>query len=288
MLATPTLKIRGTWSWILLFAFGLVAPRPVAADAPKKEKPTPEELAKAEAAVRGELAKVKGGNAKVQRLSSDALARTFPGQLFFSVLYPRYPVARVPPPPLKSSNIFVVRIAQKEKPLLVTDSKELEEWFKQALAPVERDDQAKDAVRAWLGLSQTFVQDGFYKFTLMDDSTKVRAIDSGREATGKVVVMAGGNGEINARMTFDKAGKLIKLDQDIAVKPGPRPKCQATKLLDTDRITREMAEEELLFMGRAAKDYLDEQRAQASPALQKAIDRIWKRIEAEGTERASR
>ena len=39
-----------------------------------------------------------------------------------------------------------------------------------------------------------------------------------------------------------------------------------------------MAEQDLLIMGRAAKPYLDEQRAKASPALQQAIDRIWQRI----------
>jgi hypothetical protein len=39
-----------------------------------------------------------------------------------------------------------------------------------------------------------------------------------------------------------------------------------------------MAEQDLLCMGRAAKSYLDEQRAKAGPELQKAIDRIWQRI----------
>jgi hypothetical protein len=34
-------------------------------------------------------------------------------------------------------------------------------------------------------------------------------------------------------------------------------------------------------MGRAAKYYLDEQRAGATPELQRAIDRIWQRILAE-------
>ena len=33
--------------------------------------------------------------------------------------------------------------------------------------------------------------------------------------------------------------------------------------------------------GRAAKEYLDEQRLQAGPDLKQAIDRIWERIEAE-------
>jgi hypothetical protein len=39
-----------------------------------------------------------------------------------------------------------------------------------------------------------------------------------------------------------------------------------------------MAEQDLLIMGRAARGYLDEQRARATPALRKAIDRIWERI----------
>jgi hypothetical protein len=39
-----------------------------------------------------------------------------------------------------------------------------------------------------------------------------------------------------------------------------------------------MAEADLLFMGLAARDYLMEQRAQASPELRQAIDRLWERI----------
>jgi hypothetical protein len=39
-----------------------------------------------------------------------------------------------------------------------------------------------------------------------------------------------------------------------------------------------MAEQDLIIMGPAAKDYLFEQRQNAKPELQRAIDRIWKRI----------
>jgi hypothetical protein len=35
-------------------------------------------------------------------------------------------------------------------------------------------------------------------------------------------------------------------------------------------------------MGSAAKPYLDEQRAKATPELKAAIDRIWERIRKEG------
>jgi hypothetical protein len=41
---------------------------------------------------------------------------------------------------------------------------------------------------------------------------------------------------------------------------------------------RRMAEEAILVMGKGAKEYLDEQRARARPALQEAIDRIWRQI----------
>jgi hypothetical protein len=64
----------------------------------------------------------------------------------------------------------------------------------------------------------------------------------------------------------------------VELKPGPRPICQATKLLDADPVVRRMAEQDLLVMGRAARPYLDEQRAKAAPELQKAIDRVWERI----------
>jgi hypothetical protein len=73
-----------------------------------------------------------------------------------------------------------------------------------------------------------------------------------------------------------------------AIHAGVRPICQATKLLDPDPIVRRMAERDILVMGRAAKAYLDEQRARATPALRQAIDRMWKRIVAESRSLADR
>jgi hypothetical protein len=71
---------------------------------------------------------------------------------------------------------------------------------------------------------------------------------------------------------------LTSVSEDNQIRRGPRPICQATKLLDPDPVVRKMAEQDLLIMGRAARGYLDEQRARATPALRKAIDRIWERI----------
>lgn len=85
-----------------------------------------------------------------------------------------------------------------------------------------------------------------------------------------------------ASLTFDWAGKLVKVVDEAIVVAGPRPICQATKLLDPDPIVRGMAEQIILVMGRAAKEYLNEERAKASHELQKAIDRIWQKILDEG------
>src|SRR5262249_51023607 len=145
-------------------------------------------------------------------------------------------------------------------------------------AAAKTDDQLKDAARAWVSLAQQFHQDGFYTFVLADEATKVSKSKMGKLATAKVKVMKGGNGVIDARLFFTEAGKFTNVSQDDKVTPGPRPICQATKLLDKDPVVREMAEEALLLMGRAAKPYLDEQRAKARPELRRAIDRVWKRI----------
>ena len=47
------------------------------------------------------------------------------------------------------------------------------------------------------------------------------------------------------------------------------------------RSVRRMAEQDLRIMGRAARYYLDEQRAQAAPELRRAIDRVWRSMVAE-------
>jgi hypothetical protein len=246
-----------------------------AAPVPEKGKPSADDIAAAEKAAKEQLEKLKGSYGAVAHIKDEPLDRALPNYICFSVLFRQYPVGRVPPEGLKASNAFVVDKEGKVKTL--TDTKGLEEFFK-ANVTAKTDDQLKDAARAWVRLSQEFVQDGFYEFKLMDDSTKVSEDKGKKIVTAKVVVMKGGNGEINATLTFDDTGKLVKAEDEAKVKPGPRPICQATKLLDNDPIVRRMAQQDLLIMGRAAKPYLDEQRAKASPELQKAIDQMWERI----------
>jgi hypothetical protein len=81
---------------------------------------------------------------------------------------------------------------------------------------------------------------------------------------------------------FDKEGKLAKVNEKAAIRPGPRPICQATKLLDADPIVRRIAEQDLLIMGLSSRDYLMERRERASPELREAIDRVWLQIQKNG------
>lgn len=266
--------IHALLSAALLVAAGTAAPLP------EQQQLTPEEIAKAEGAAREQLAKLKGDAGTVQHIQDEPLGRALPRWAFFSVLFRQYPVARPAPPGLKPSNVFAV--SPGGKALVLTDAGELEKLFKAHLPAAKADGQLKDAARAWLRLTQEFRQDGFYKFRLMDDATKVAPAGAGKEARGKVVVMAGGNGAIEATLSFDGAGKLARVAEGGKLRPGPRPICQATKLLDPDPLVRRMAEQDLRIMGRAAKGYLDGQRAQAAPELRRAIDRLWRQIEREG------
>jgi hypothetical protein len=228
--------------------------------------------------VKEELSKLKGEQAKVEAVTKAPLSQTFPKTSFCSVFYRRYPVAIVPPESLAASSVFAVPRGDGGKPRPLTNSEQLEGFFKRNINPVRSADEAKNVLRAWLELAQVFEQDGYYKFEVLEDSLKVAAADGGLKASGRVIVTAGGNGDITATLTFDAGGKLTKVEHSAKLKPGPRPRCQATKLLDPDPIVRGMAEDELLYMGRAAKDYIDEQRARANPELRAAIDRVWGRI----------
>src|SRR5262249_52519763 len=142
-------------------------------------------------------------------------------------------------------------------------------------------EQAKAATRAWLRLDEEFHQDGFFRFSIAEDSLRVAAAPGGAlGSTGKAIVTQHGGdaGTITASLSFDGNGRLSRATEAANLKRGIRPICQATKLLDPDPIVRRMAEQDLLVMGAAARDYLAEQRAKADPALRAAIDRIWQRI----------
>jgi hypothetical protein len=239
--------------------------------------------AKAKKLVDDRLAKHSpNSGAVVRQMDDPALAEVFPENLFYVVIFRQYPVGFRPPAPLKVQNIFIV--GKNNTLTHVTDVKGLVKFFRSTAAGVKEEKAVKQVARAWLDLAPEFHQDGYYKFVIPKDAVSVAKEGNGQKATGRAEVMPnGGNGgQVQATLLFDADGKLAKVAQNAQLRRGIRPICQATKLLDADPIVRRMAEKDILVMGRAAKDYLDEQRAKATPALRKAIDRVWKRIVDEG------
>lgn len=239
---------------------------------PPGSKRSAESIARAEKAVKDYLDKLGGAGAVVQYVKDEAVESACPHDYFFTVLFRRFPVARAIPKGLKSSNLLAVD--EDGKVTALTDAKELEKFCRDHLTPAKGEEARKTAIRCWLRLSQQYHQDGFYTFAIMDDTIKA----DDKSAGGTVVAMKGGSGTLSARLTFDDDGKLSKVSEEAKLRPGPRPICQATKLLDKDPLVRRMAEQDLLIMGAAAKHYLDEQHARSAPELQRAIDRMWQRI----------
>ena len=216
---------------------------------------------------------------KVIPVEDNFIARVFPGYAFYVLRFLQYPAARVPPARLSANNLFVAKPDGSVD--VLRDAAGLETFFRAMLAPMRTEGDAKDAVVAWLRLTQEFRQDGFFQFLIGPDTVRVAKLgETPLRATGKTVVdRRGGNmGEIDAALTFDAAGRLVSVSETANLKRGIRPICQATKLLDADPVVRMMAEQDLLVMGKMVGDYLAGQRAKADPTLQTAIDRIWNRI----------
>jgi hypothetical protein len=236
---------------------------------------------KAQKEVETYLADLKGPTPRVKPITDDVVARALPGSVYFEVLFPQYPVGKLPPPPLKVGNVLAVK---GKEVTAISGEKDLEKFCKANLAPVKGETAAKEATRAWLRLSEALHQDGFYEFTIPEESLSVASSKDGLQVEGKAVVepKGGNKGEIKVALSFDAAGGLSNAEEKAKLVAGIRPKCQATKLLDPDPVVRAMAEQDILVLGRMGKPYLDEQRAKASPEVQKIIDRLWRQIVEEG------
>ncbi len=224
--------------------------------------------------------KSRGFNGAVVRpITDDYVGRTFPNFSFFGVIFRQYPVAVLCPQTqdLKCSNIFFVKDSQIN---FISAIPDLKFFFAAELNPAPSKEAATDAATTWLRFSEELKQDLFYAFSAPEISYMPR--EDITRLRGHAAVTAGGEGYIDVLMTLGTAGSLVHIYEKGALRPGVRPICQATKLLDRDPIVRRMAEQDLLVMGRAAKPYLDQVRATARPKLQQAIDRIWRRILNEG------
>jgi hypothetical protein len=219
------------------------------------------------------------GAGEVMLQSAPAIKGVFADHQLVLVRFRVFPIARVMPEGLRASNIFAVNKEGKIEHL--KDVKAMHKFFHANHPVVKNETDAKKVLAAWLTLTPEFHQDGMFKFEVLD---KEFTLDTTGElkVSGRATVMQGGNGELKAVLQIDKEGKIAKADETAKIRPGPRPICQATKLLDADPLVRRICEQDLLIMGLAAREYLMEQRARATPELRDAIDRVWQQIQKNG------
>lgn len=235
----------------------------------------------AEAAVEAYLKKLEGPLYRHEPLTykhERVLMRIFPQQVFIAARYDQFPVPRGFPVGLYASNLFAV---DKDGTVIVLTTADAFERYFKANAIVRSGEDARAALAAWLLLAEEIHQDRYYKFEVLEKEFAIEGNGRRRTIRGRAMVTAGGNGEIRAKLVLED-GKLVSGENDARLIRGMRPICQATKLLDPDPIVRKMAEQNLLFMGVAARAYLMDQRAKACPELRDAIDRLWRRIRMEG------
>lgn len=252
-----------------------------AANALAQDKKVPPDAQKAIDAVRAYIDKLERGKG-VGELSwkgDESVRKTLSDYHIVNARFRIFPVARQVPEGLNTSSIFAVNKDGKVE--FIKDVKALEKFVASHGLPASSQETAKTALSAWLNLSQEFHQDGFYKFEVIEKEFSHDAVDKKVRVEGRAMVTQGGNGELRAILRFED-GKLAKVEEKAALRPGPRPICQATKLLDPDPIVHRMAEQDLLIMGLSARDYLLSQREKAAPELQRAIDDLWQRIEKNG------
>src|SRR5437867_5428330 len=178
------------------------------------------------------------GGAVVRPITDDYVSRTFPNFSFFGVIFRQYPVAVLCPQMqnLKCSNVFFVKDGQVD---FVATIPGLKFFFAAELDPVPSEQAAIDAASSWLRFSEELKQDLFYAFSAPQISYEPR-----QDITlvrGDAVVIAGGKGHIDMLMTLGSAGSFLQVYERSALRPGVRPICQATKLLDRDPIVGRMA-----------------------------------------------
>lgn len=261
---------------VLALFLGLLAGTAAQEKAPK----LPESVQKRRKVIEDYLKKVGGSSAQIVWKDDKALQTIFPDTTFFAARFRIYPIARVMPEGMKPSNVFAVGAAGKAE--WIKDASALHKYFMNHAEPVKTDKNARAALASWLDLSQEFHQDGFYKFEVLAEGFALEKKDGQLAVRGRALVKQGGNGEINANLKFGSDGKMIGSGDMVSIRQGPRPICQATLLLDANPLVRRIAEQDLLIMGLAARDYLREQRERAGPALRQAIDRVAAQIERNG------
>jgi hypothetical protein len=216
----------------------------------------------------------------IQHIDNEAAEYILPGYTFFIIYLIQFPIAMAEPDEQLGTH-SIVAIDEEAGVYHIPDEDHLQTFYLQHQVVILTAEERILGIKAWLGLSQEFKNDGYYTFNISDDDITMEQLFGDYvewRVTGISRVISGGEGLITADAILGIDGMLAIVNEEYELIAGVRPICQSSKLLDSDPVVRKMAEQDLLAMGYSAEQYLISRRATASPEIKEAIDRIWERI----------
>jgi hypothetical protein len=143
---------------------------------------------------------------KTEAVDDEAIRSLFPDDRFYAVRFMRYPRAVKPPSPLKLENLVRVRPDKSVERIENLDA--LKKLLEAKLATIPDENTARVALRASLRLAEEFYQDGYYTFTIPEQSISVAKVDGQLVASGKAEVTKGGKGSISVKLTTGGPSKV--------------------------------------------------------------------------------
>jgi len=141
---------------------------------------------------------------KVIPIEDDGLQRIFPGNHFYGVYLPRWPVAIRTPKELSYENVIVVRQDESIEP--IRDGQALTSFLTQALANIQDEPRARLALLGSLRLAEAGAKDGPYQFD--DPQISITQQEKNIVGSARAAVHEPGSGEVSIRIEFGPDGRV--------------------------------------------------------------------------------
>jgi hypothetical protein len=140
---------------------------------------------------------------KVILIEDDGLQKIFPGNSFYGVYLPRWPVAIRTPKELSYENVIVVRQDESIEP--IRDGQALTSFLTQALANIQDEPRARLALLGSLRLAEAGAKDGPYQFD--DPQISITRQKKNIVGSARAAVHEPGSGEVTIRIEFGPDGR---------------------------------------------------------------------------------
>jgi hypothetical protein len=140
---------------------------------------------------------------KIIPIEDNGLQRIFPGNRFYGVYLPRWPVAIRTPKELSYENVIVVRQGESIEP--IRDGEALTSFLTKGLANIQDEPRAHLALLASLRLAEAGAKDGPYQFE--DPQISITRQEKNIIGSARGAVHEPGTGEVTVRVEFGPDGK---------------------------------------------------------------------------------